>query len=90
MTKKLIVGSPQAMEREPLLCEVPRHEGNVVLWEDDGRYAGRVPRHRRRCDNPECWCNDPRYRHLGDDPKYRKGHADGVQEMIDYINNFGQ
>ena len=26
----------------------------------------------------------------GDDPKYRKGHADGVQELIDHVNHFGQ
>ena len=27
---------------------------------------------------------------IGDDQKYRKGHADGQQEVIDYVNNFGQ
>ena len=27
---------------------------------------------------------------LGDDPKYRQGYADGQQEIIDYVNNFGQ
>ena len=27
---------------------------------------------------------------LGDDPKYRKGHADGVQEAIDHANRFGE
>ena len=27
---------------------------------------------------------------LGDDPKYRKGHADGVQEVIDHTNKFGE
>ena len=55
MTKKLIVGSPQAMAKE------------------------------RSLDPPE-----PETEELGDDPKYRKGYADGVREVIDYVNNFGQ
>ena len=27
---------------------------------------------------------------IGDDSRYRQGHADGQQEVIDYVNNFGQ
>ena len=27
---------------------------------------------------------------LGDDPKYRQGYADGQQEVLDYVSNFGQ
>ena len=33
------------------------------------------------CDNSQA---------LGDHPKYRKGHADGVQEVIDHTNKFGE
>ena len=29
-------------------------------------------------------------KYLGDNEKYRKGHADGQQEVISYVNNFGQ
>jgi hypothetical protein len=54
MVNKLIVGSPQAMEREPPLDEMPHHEGNVIPF--------RMPMHRLRCDDTDCWCNNPRYR----------------------------
>ena len=27
---------------------------------------------------------------IGDTDEYRKGHADGIQEITDYFNNFGQ
>jgi len=62
MRRKLIVGSPQAMEREPpldeeedLFTDVPLlHDGNVVPF--------CMPIHRLRCDNAECWCNNPSYR----------------------------
>ena len=54
MPKKLIVGSPQAMDREPPLDEPPYHTGNVIPF--------CLPTHRVRCDNSECWCNNPRWK----------------------------
>lgn len=73
MPKKLIVGSPQAMDREPPLdeCDImdqgtardpmpPTTEELADLDEEEDLFC--LPTHRVRCDNPECWCNNPRWK----------------------------
>ncbi len=65
MPKKLIVGSPQAMDREP-----PLDERDIM---DQGTARDPMPptaeeladldeEEELRCDNSDCWCNNPQYR----------------------------